>query len=121
MKNTLTVTTEHGTFTRTTARTYAFVVAFRAERHDYIERDEVYYQNKLRQPGLSEREQHYYAAALVQRAQEHIDSDIDANEPFGEKSTVWSSRLDLARKEATKLRERFRDVRIFTLDGQEVR
>jgi hypothetical protein len=34
---------------------------------------------------------------------------------------VWSSRLDLARREFDKLRERFRDVRIFEVaTGREV-
>jgi hypothetical protein len=36
-KQTLTVATEVGTFTRTTARTYAFVVVVKGERAEYLE------------------------------------------------------------------------------------
>jgi hypothetical protein len=40
-------------------------------------------------------------------------SDADLLAPFQEKSGVWSSRLDLARREYERLLDRYRDVRIF--------
>jgi hypothetical protein len=145
---TLTVETVHGTFTRQTARPYAFVIAARGERPEHIRRREetqrgylvdglayalaqlagerpipAPYTRETRDDVLSDvaRREH-----LLATWDEHLDALLAAEEaallqPFADKRSEWSSRLDLARKAATKLRQWYRDVRIFRAsDGCEV-
>ncbi len=146
-KQTLTVATENGTLTRTTARAYAFVVAARGERLDYIAA-----RRAAEGAQLAAWEKEYAAVAEGRKAplgslsrEEYINdflpniretianhdanfdgrierANAEAAAPYVSTSGVWSSRLDLARKEAAKLAEIYRDVRIFSVaDGAEVR
>lgn len=147
-KHKLTVTTEHGTFTRTTARTYAFLVAARGRRVDEInhrrERERIYLTKELakyravvesgivpanfRSSSTLDDYRRYAANTAVEI--EHLDAKYDreiveaeaaAGAPFAAGGASWSSRFDLARREADKLRTFYRDVRIFDVaTGAEV-
>lgn len=92
-KQTLTVKTEYGTFTRTTARTYTHIVIAR-DADDYIEQ----MRNTLADPSISESTRNWFTKRL---------SD---SENFG--AISWCGRLDLARKEAAKHYTSFKDIHI---------
>ena len=107
MKSKLTVSTPVGTFTRTTARPYSHVVTF---RHGNV--------SKL----IALRREVELAGSDASRAwwQQHLDWASDAAATAG--VSLWSSRLELARKDAAKLRADYTDVRIFeVVTGQEVK
>jgi hypothetical protein len=146
-KPTLTVTTPMGTVTRSTARPYQFVVLARAERLDYLERTREGGRTRIQQDiaryarvvetqqlpkGYESLSLADYANDYLPHAQQELagldakmdarvaDSHRDLETPVARTSGVWSSRLDLARKEAAKLSELYREVRIYSLDGAEV-
>ena len=143
-KRTITVTTGHGTITRTTARDYAFVVVARGEhpavvtnRHTNLiawNVDAARYvraqingtePNRLNKSietltaDLASYEQTIANAdALLAEALRAAEADLVA--PYHQMG-AWSSRLDLARKEYDRQRTYYRDVRIFEVaTGREV-
>jgi hypothetical protein len=146
-KQNLTVVTDFGTFTRTTARDYAFVVACRGRKHETIEREYAnnrasqtdnvaYLRRKLAgteriydwetraevEQSLAASEAWLAGGGELARQADIAAADAALLAPFGEKACTWSSRLDLARKQAAKDREWYRDVRIFDVaTGQEVK
>lgn len=144
-KPTLKVVTPHGTVTRQTSRPYQFVVVARGRRHDlvtHLHQTSVEYKedglryNRAKLAGTEpirewqSREQIERevaaAEAWLAHAADHLAADLAAADadlvaPFEGACGTWSSRLHNARGEARRLAEHYRDVRIFSLDGQEVR
>jgi len=148
-KRTLTVTTEFGTFTRTTHRDYTYVIVAGPRRFESREQERqaemrgsresiAYYRRiidnggdpdaplwrqKYIAEGLASGE---YAKALASARARLTTNDArgviteDSGKPC---AWGWSSRLDLARKEAASSRLRWaRWVRIFDIaTGQEVK
>ncbi len=146
-KTTYRVETPHGTITRTTNRTYAYVVVARAYRKDLIlaqhqftivqlPKDRAYILGKLAEIEAGQvdgyttagqrREQLAQVDAQIAGTDDALAADLAKSDaaltaPFDGKSGAWSSRLDLARKEAARLADHYRDVRIFDVaTGAEV-
>jgi hypothetical protein len=153
-KTKLTVTTDAGTFTRTTARTYAFIVVLKGERHELLEAERKRgiahaLKNAARyaatqtsgidpddsKPGVSQWSKDLHAewvakgqygewAANSRDEAAELEArgpvTADAGDTFG--ILGWCGRLDLAVKlAATDVASRYREVRIYALDGTRVR
>jgi hypothetical protein len=149
-KTKLTVTTDAGTFTRTTTRTYSHIVVVKGERHELLQAERLAgiaqclkyaaEYEKTVATGVSRddrtdwhREQtakniadgsyakwiaSYRAEAAELAARAPITAD--AGDTFG--ILGWCGRLDLAGKlAATDQASRYREVRIYALDGTRVR
>ena len=145
-KQTLTVTTDAGTFTRTTARTYSHIVVVANKRHEalearrvsdnaHIQRDLTKYLETVR-TGINPDDRTEWKRALTaqwiadgsyakwisQLQQELADSTPITADVATDLSVLgWCGRLDLAVKLAAGEEARvYRDVRIYALDGTRV-
>jgi hypothetical protein len=154
MKQTLVVKTEVGTFTRTTARTYNFIIVAKGIKHERLEARRLAEIKQVEkhlaecehalatgEPGMELRKdpvarafdlkchQGWLQDKQYERWVASAKQDLRSLKLQGpitqDKGTwachAWSSRIDLARKVADQLAPTYRDVRIFTLDGQPVR
>jgi len=149
-KQKLTVTTDAGTFTRTTARTYTHIVVAKGARHEVAEarrqanlqslRDIVARYRKTLVTGVDPTDRNEYHRAQTARSIAdgsyatwipEYDARIAAAEavaPITEDIGTtfglvgWCGRADLAVKLAnTEGAQEYRDVRIYALDGTRVR
>lgn len=140
----LTVTTEVGTFTRTTARTYEYIVVSKGLKESYLRargEESLAYNRKLEtryQAVVDGKTTQYdgrpiaawqmpefpgYLAGVQDEIRTHAErlaKDIADNQAHAFFVQGWAGRLDLARKVADKL-SIYMDVRIYSLAGERVR
>jgi hypothetical protein len=150
-KQTFVVVTPHGTLTRTTARAYAFVVVARGDRKTCIRRrnasdveatisNRAYYLELIAELERGHKRYDHVEMSIDEERANLAAADaflaggwegalceaLNASDaallaPFAATSGVWSSRLDLARREFDKLAAHYRDVRVFEVaTGREV-
>jgi hypothetical protein len=145
-KQTLTVTTDAGTFTRTTARTYSHIVVVANERHEALEARRVSNNAHIRRAlkqyleivrtGINPEDRTEWSrgntakriadgsyANWISELQQKLAESTPITADVATDLSVlgWCGRLDLAVKLAAgEEGRRYRDVRIYALDGTRV-
>jgi hypothetical protein len=137
----LVVTTPVGVFSRSTDRTYSHIVVARGGKPSWIRarlaRELAYYLEQERDyaavvaggplRAIYEEQRSLYPEYLARVRQEiacheeRLAATLAASAASVHGCHGWCGRLDLARKLASKTAETQLDVRVYTLDGQEVK